>query len=124
MLDYKREEPQNSHGLSVVSDSNPFVTVNHQYHSEPENSFIYCPDAHQVYNPSASSEPIVQSGPPVITVLMPSSALNGTIPDMEYFLDDPENSLLEVTCQILNITVYPFYPDIDGRHFANMIESS
>jgi len=52
-------------------------------------------------------------GSPIINVLLPAAVLNGTIPYMDDIVSDPENALLEVSCQVLNITVFPYFPTVD-----------
>jgi len=104
-----KDEP---YSLTVVDRSNnPTFTQELKATAE---TFIYCSEAHQLSVPS--SQPVHNTESPTITVLFPSSALNGTIPHLESYIDDPENSLLEVSCQILNITVYPFYHRVDGSN--------
>ena len=77
---------------------------------KPTNStYIFCSEAHEVSSPIVRSE---QGSASVITLLLPASALNGSIP-VENFVDDPENSLFEVSCQVLNIAVFPYYPTVD-----------
>lgn len=124
---YEEEDSlSSSYGLMLVDpkSSKPSLEQSREQEIKPpteSSSYIYCSEAHPL---QVSSAPPSTDAPPVVTLLLPASALNGTIPQMEYFLDEPENSLLEVSCQILNITVYPFYPGVDGRlDFPPMIDS-
>jgi len=106
-----QEEP---FSLTVVENNSPpllFASDHPDSRLSDTSSYIYCSEAHQLAVPVSQPPPTAE--PPTITVLLPSTALNGTIPHLEY-LDNPEQSLLEVSCQILNITVYPFYHGVDG----------
>jgi len=116
-----------AYGLMVVDPRSRNIDSLEQSEEEEiktssDTSYIYCSEAHPLS--VTSNPPSSSAAPPVVTVLLPASALNGTIPHMDSFLDEPDNTLLEVSCQILNITVYPFYPGVDGRlAFPPMIES-
>lgn len=79
--------------------------------SQSNNSFIYCSEAQRL-NP-VETPLFSNDGAPVISILLPSGVLNGTIPQIDHMLTDPDNSLLEVSCQILNIEVYPYFPNTE-----------
>jgi len=66
--------------------------------SRPDTSYIYCSEAQQVHS-TASLD--ATRDPQNIALLIPSSVLNATL--------DPrmDNSLLEVTCQVLNLHLWP-----------------
>jgi len=64
----------------------------------PNAAYIYCPEAHHL-------APLVStSGPEMVALLLPASVLNGTL-----YRTQPniESSLLEVSCQILNLHMWP-----------------
>jgi len=64
------------------------------------NSLINCSEAQQLSLPIQSTESHYTSNSPFISVLLPAAMLNRTGPN----LDDP---LLEVSCQVLNIAIFP-----------------
>ena len=83
------------------------------------STFIYCSEAHQLTVPveyeeqekryeSKENEDLL----PIITLLLPTSVLNDTFPYLNEYIEDPD-TLMEVTCRILNITVYPFFPTVE-----------
>merc|ERR1712137_260083 len=92
------------HSQIVVSQSSSEIKP------QENNTFIYCSEAHQITTPIQSEE---TDGAPVITILLPAAVLNGTLPYLDDLVSEPENSLFEVSCQVLNITVFPFYPTVD-----------
>jgi len=59
---------------------------------EPNTSYVYCPGAQHVSNGTPK-----EGQPEVIALLIPSAALNSTEPD----------SLLEVSCRVLNLQMWP-----------------
>jgi len=65
----------------------------------PNANYIYCPEAHYISPASASSD-----GPEIVALLLPASVLNGTLYGNQNNLD---SSLLEVSCQILNLHMWP-----------------
>jgi hypothetical protein len=70
----------------------------HHALSRPDTSYIYCSEAQQVHPASAA----VGNTPQNIALLIPSSVLNATLDSR---LD---KSLLEVTCQVLNLHLWPY----------------
>jgi len=64
----------------------------------PNASYIYCPEAHHLA-PATSTN----SGPEMIALLLPASVLNGSI----HGNLNLDSSLLEVSCQILNLHMWP-----------------
>jgi len=98
----------------IQSHSNVPVVVQQQPSQvKPSNaSFIYCPEAFEVTS-NVVSTPQNMNEPPVITVLLPAGVLNGTMPLINEMVDNPDESLFEVSCQILNITVFPYFPTAD-----------
>jgi len=108
-LSSDQEDKTSSYGLMLVDPkAHPSLEQSEQ-EIRPETSVIYCSEV-QTLSVSPNNDNL--------TVLLPASAFNGTIP-----LDESENALLEVSCQILNITVFPFYPGVDGRLDFPMINS-
>jgi len=88
------------------------IVVRPETETKPANSsFIYCSEAHQLTGPIIESPP--QNDGPIINILLPAAVLNGTIPFMNDLISEPENSLFEVSCQVLNITVFPYFPTVD-----------
>ena len=75
-------------------------------HLAKDESVVYCAEAYRI--PPAGSDaqlPLTKRAfPPVFSLLLPPSALNGTVPNIDKL--DP-NSLLDVTCQIMSINVVP-----------------
>jgi len=98
----------------IQSQSNVPVVVQQQPSQvKPSNtSFIYCPEAFEVTS-NVVSTPQNMNEPPVITVLLPAGVLNGTMPLINDMVDNPDESLFEVSCQVLNITVFPYFPTAD-----------
>jgi hypothetical protein len=86
------------------------------------NLFIYCSEAHQL----SSSNNIHENGEdlnPTITFLLPPSALNNSIPFIEEYIEEHDSSLIELTCQILNIAVYPMYHSDLERFSTSLIDA-
>jgi len=73
----------------------------------PNANYIYCPEAHYVAPATASSD-----GPEIVALLLPASVLNGTL-----YGDHPNlgNSLLEVSCQVLNLHMWPLNNSVPQR---------
>jgi len=67
--------------------------------SRPDTSYIYCSEAQQVHSTTSSLGNA--RDPQNIALLIPSSVLNATL--------DPrmDKSLLEVSCQVLNLHLWP-----------------
>jgi len=72
--------------------------------SEPKSngSFVFCSEAQQVTNLYEGSQSVTNA--PLITFLLPADVLNGTLPLRSH----DESSLLEVSCQVLNISIFPW----------------
>lgn len=115
------EEPM--YGLSVI-ESPPQVVLPTEIPSEiktTNSSFIYCSEAHQL----STSGTIYESREdfnPTITFLLPPAALNNSIPFIDEYLQEHESSLIELTCQITNIAVYPTYADLE-RFSTSLLDS-
>jgi len=80
------------------------------------NSYIYCPEAHQLVSETANAPNDFEF--PIVSILLPSVSLSGILPDITNHIDNPEQTLLEVSCKILNINVYPFFPDVSSANIV------
>ena len=67
------------------------------------NSFIYCPQAHQLQNENLSE--ISDGELPLISFILPSNSLK-MFPEISE-LSEP--ALIEVTCKVTNINVFPYF---------------
>jgi len=84
--------------------------------AKPGNaSYVYCSEAHQLITATSDSEKLDFGS--IVTVLLPAGALNGTVP-VHLIDNNPAGALFEVSCRILNITAFPYFPSED--HLANM----
>lgn len=80
------------------------------------SSYVYCSEAHQIITASGGNSGSLDSDS-MVTILLPAGVLNGTIP-LHLIDDNPDASLFEVSCRILNITVFPYFSSED--HLASM----
>ena len=94
------------HALSSINEANEMKPSN--------NSYIYCPEAHHLLTDTTST-PTDNFEFPIISILLPSVSLSDILPEITNHIDNPEQTLLEVSCKILNINVYPFFPDVSSR---------
>jgi len=89
----------NHNHIRYVKNNSVEVLQTHAI-TRPDTNYIYCSEAQQVHSTTS-----VGNGrePQNIALLIPSSVLNATL--------DPgsrmDNSLLEVTCQVLNLHLWP-----------------
>jgi len=90
--------PIDTSHIRYVKNNSVEVLQTHSL-SRPDTSYIYCSEAQQVHSTTSS----LGNGrePQNIALLIPSSVLNATL--------DPrmDKSLLEVTCQVLNLHLWP-----------------
>lgn len=78
----------------------------------PDTNYIYCSEPQNVFADSSRRD---ESGrvinQPLVSLLMPANHLNATFNAGGYESDDVgTHALLEITCQIMNINVYPVIP--------------
>jgi hypothetical protein len=103
---------------SSSSSSGENALSSHEDHQfkQSNNSYIYCPEAHHLSSNNEDEEEnkSKEFELPIISLLLPSVSLNGILPEINNHIENPEQTLLEVSCQILNINVYPFYPDVSS----------
>lgn len=68
---------------------------------------IYCAETHRLG--VDFGDVITSEDKTIISFLLPASALNGTISYTPELVPDPENTLFEVSCQVLNVTIFPYH---------------
>jgi len=88
--------PVDANHIRYVKNNSIEVLQTHSL-SRPDTSYIYCSEAQQVHSTSIGST----RNPQNIALLIPSSVLNSTLDSRI------DNSLLEVTCQVLNLHLWP-----------------
>jgi hypothetical protein len=78
----------------------------------PPSQYIYCSEAQQLqFDP----QPGASDGlPSVVALLIPSEFLNATAA--------PRNSLVEVTCSVLDMNAYPLYQPANGSDSAGALQ--
>lgn len=108
--------------IKSTSETNALSSHEDHQFKQANNSYIYCPEAHHL---STNNEDEQESNSkefelPIISLLLPSVSLNGILPEINNHIDNPEQTLLEVSCQILNINVYPFYPDVSSGRLPSI----
>eukprot|EP01118_Nematostelium_gracile_P004200 TRINITY_DN1492_c0_g2_i1.p1 TRINITY_DN1492_c0_g2~~TRINITY_DN1492_c0_g2_i1.p1 ORF type:complete len:274 (-),score=56.00 TRINITY_DN1492_c0_g2_i1:61-882(-) len=88
--------PLESYQIKTPKDSNTSELIGTHVLSHPDTNYIYCSQAQQVH--STQTNP--GQSPQNIALLIPSHVLNSTEGRMN-------NSMLEVTCQVLNLHFFP-----------------
>jgi len=90
--------PIDTSHIRYVKNNSVEVLQTHSL-SRPDTSYIYCSEAQQVHSTTSSLGSA--RDPQNIALLIPSSVLNATL--------DPrmDKSLLEVSCQVLNLHLWP-----------------
>jgi len=78
------------------------VSVPQSREPKANGSYVFCSEAQQVTNSYEGSQRVADS--PLITFLLPADVLNGTLP----LHSGDDSSLLEVSCQVLNISIFPW----------------
>jgi len=94
---HKELVPIDTNHIRYVKNNSVEVIQTHSL-SRPDTSYIYCSEAQQVHSTSSLGN---SRDPQNIALLIPSSVLNTPL---DHGID---NSLLEVTCQVLNLHLWP-----------------
>jgi len=100
------EEGNDKAGLVPVENSPVKSSTEVVPRTDPNASYIYCSEARYV------APAITSSGPEVVALLIPASMLNGS--SLSH-LPGFDNSLLEVSCSVLNLHMWPM-PNATNTH--------
>jgi hypothetical protein len=101
---------------SSASSSNSTTMLNPQFTQSivrrANTNYIYCSEPQNVFASEGTQIPPLrrdEQGQTLISLLMPASNLNATFGGSG-FGEEEGHALLEITCQIMNINVYPSIP--------------
>jgi len=84
--------------------------------SSSDGSYIYCSEAHEVVNDDVPVISSVNNERPTITILLPANVLNSSLPYVDDIVVEsgyPEDTLFEVSCQILNVALSSVIPSVE-----------